>query len=178
MSHLPPRPHPHLSPPASSQPPAQQQRVRAVSSPQEGAFSAPARICACAVLGRGVGGEAGWRRNAPLGVGNARQRLGLCAAIPEGVELRGGGVPHPLAVPRPPLPGPEDVLPNREGNQHGGRRLDTVPSSSPPISTLRHPRTFPPLPTFGSTSLRTYVYPESSFLLIGRLQPSKGCLES
>lgn len=96
----------------------------------------------------------------------------------------GGGDPQTLAVPRPPLPGPEDVLPNGEENSHGDRRLGTMPSSRPSpssISTLRFPGTFLYFPTFPHDiwehQPEDLSVPRLLLLLIGGLQPSKGFLE-
>lgn len=65
LSHLPPRPHPHLSPPASSQPPEQQQRVRAVSPPQEGAFSGSSQDLRLRSFGAGRGWRGGLAAERP-----------------------------------------------------------------------------------------------------------------
>lgn len=141
-------------------PPAQQQRVRSVNRPREGAFAGSQLGPAPAQYWGGAGEWRGW-----VAAERPAQSWGFASEMRAEEATRGGdggGDPQTLAVPRPPLPGPEDVLPNGEENSRGDRGWTQCPLPHPPRH-LSQPSDFqghfyisPLSPTtVGSTSLKT-----------------------
>lgn len=107
-------------------PPAQQQRVRSVSPPQEGAFAGSSKDLRMRNIGAEPGVEGRSGRGAPRPGVHLRVRSAYWARRLE--EGDGGGNPRSIAPPRPLFPGPEDVLLNGQENPRGNSGLDTVSS--------------------------------------------------